>query len=80
VFRRDGLDVRSEHMIGFPQAALGAVLEIATLDGPIHMRIPEGTQPGQVFRIRGRVSRRPRARRHRAAIIWSTSRSPCRPS
>ncbi len=54
VFRRDGLDVRSEHTIGFPQAALGAVLEITTLDGPIKMRIPEGTQPGQVFRIRGR--------------------------
>jgi len=54
VFRRDGLDVRSEHTIGFPHAALGAVLEIATLDGPIKMRIPEGTQPGQVFRIRGR--------------------------
>jgi DnaJ-class molecular chaperone len=54
VFRRDGLDVRSEHIIGFPQAALGAVLEIATLDGAIKMRIPEGTQPGQVFRIRGR--------------------------
>ena len=54
MFRRDGLDVRSEHTIGFPQAALGAVLEIATLDGPIKMRIPDGTQPGQVFRIRGR--------------------------
>ncbi|HEY0484276.1 MAG TPA: J domain-containing protein [Kofleriaceae bacterium] len=54
VFRRDGLDVRSEHTIGFSQAALGAVLEVATLDGAIHMRIPEGTQPGQVFRIRGR--------------------------
>jgi len=54
VFRRDGLDVRSEHTISFAQAALGAVLEIATLDGPIKMRIPEGTQPGRVFRIRGR--------------------------
>lgn len=54
VFRRDGLDVRSEHTISFAQAALGAVLEVTTLDGPIHMRIPEGTQPGQVFRIRGR--------------------------
>jgi DnaJ-class molecular chaperone len=53
-FRRDGLDVRSEHSISFTQAALGAVLEIATLDGPIKMRIPEGTQPGRVFRIRGR--------------------------
>jgi DnaJ-class molecular chaperone len=54
VFRRDGLDVRSEHVISFSQAALGGVVEIATLDGPIKMRIPEGTQPGRIFRIRGR--------------------------
>jgi molecular chaperone DnaJ len=53
-FRRDGLDVRSDHTISFAQAALGAVLEIETLDGSIKMRIPEGTQPGRVFRIRGR--------------------------
>jgi DnaJ-class molecular chaperone len=53
-FRRDGLDVRSEHAISFSQAALGAVVEISTLDGPIKMRIPEGTQPGRVFRIRSR--------------------------
>jgi DnaJ-class molecular chaperone len=54
MFRRDGLDVRSDHTISFTQAALGAVLEVTTLDGPIRMRIPEGTQPGRVFRIRGR--------------------------
>jgi molecular chaperone DnaJ len=53
-FRRDGLDVRSEHTISFAQAALGAVLDVGTLDGPVKMRIPEGTQPGRVFRIRGR--------------------------
>jgi molecular chaperone DnaJ len=53
-FRRDSLDVRSEHTISFTQAALGAVLEVDTLDGAIKMRIPEGTQPGRVFRIRGR--------------------------
>ncbi len=52
--RRDGLDVRSDLMITFPQAALGAVIEVATLDGPVKIRIPEGTQPGGVFRIRGR--------------------------
>jgi len=54
VFRRDGLDVRSEQAISFAQAALGAVVEIATIDGPIKMRIPDGTQPGRVFRIRGK--------------------------
>jgi len=53
-FRRDGLDVRSDQAISFSQAALGAVLDVATLDGAVQMRIPQGTQPGQVFRIRGR--------------------------
>jgi DnaJ-class molecular chaperone len=54
VFRREGLDVRSEHVISFPQAALGAVVEVETIDCPVKMRIPEGTQPGRTFRIRGR--------------------------
>ena len=53
-FRRDGLDVRSDLVITFSQAALGAVIEVSTLDGPVKIRIPEGTQPGGVFRIRGR--------------------------
>jgi DnaJ-class molecular chaperone len=53
-FRREGHDVRSDHALSFAQAALGAVVDIATLDGPVKMRIPEGTQPGRVFRIRNR--------------------------
>jgi molecular chaperone DnaJ len=53
-FRRDGTDVHSDFPITFAQAALGAILELPTLDGLVKMRIPEGTQPGRVFRIRGR--------------------------
>ncbi|CAN5582317.1 J domain-containing protein [soil metagenome] len=53
-FRRDGLDVHSDYTISFTQAALGAVLDLPTLDGEVKMRIPEGTQPGRVFRIRSR--------------------------
>ena len=53
-FERDGIDIRSEHSISFTQAALGAVIDVPTLDGPVKMRIPEGTQPGRVFRIRSR--------------------------
>jgi DnaJ-class molecular chaperone len=53
-FRRDGQDVHSDHTISFTQAALGAIIELPTLDGPVKMRIPEGTQPGRVFRLRGR--------------------------
>ncbi|HEY6040348.1 MAG TPA: DnaJ C-terminal domain-containing protein, partial [Kofleriaceae bacterium] len=51
---RDGLDVHSDYTITFSQAALGAVLDLPTLDGDVKMRIPEGTQPGRAFRIRGR--------------------------
>jgi DnaJ-class molecular chaperone len=53
-FKRDGVDVHSEHTISFAEAALGAVIDLPTLDGPVKMRIPEGTQPGRIFRIRGR--------------------------
>ncbi|HEU4614173.1 MAG TPA: DnaJ C-terminal domain-containing protein, partial [Kofleriaceae bacterium] len=53
-FRRDGVDVHSDYTISFAQAALGAVIDLPTLDGPVKMRVPEGTQPGRVFRIRGR--------------------------
>ena len=54
VFEREAFDVRSEHAIRFTQAALGAVIDVMTLDGEVKMRIPEGTQPGRVFRLRGR--------------------------
>jgi DnaJ-class molecular chaperone len=53
-FRRDGFDVHSDHTITFAQAALGAVVDLVTLDGAVKMRVPDGTQPGRVFRIRGR--------------------------
>jgi DnaJ-class molecular chaperone len=54
LFEREAFDVRSEHAIRFTQAALGAVIDVTTLDGEVKMRIPEGTQPGRVFRLRGR--------------------------
>jgi molecular chaperone DnaJ len=53
-FSREGHDVRSAATITFPQAALGAVIDVDTLDGAIKMKIPEGTQGGGQFRIRGR--------------------------
>jgi molecular chaperone DnaJ len=53
-FRREGHDVVSDAAISFSQAALGAVIDVPTLDGPVKMRVPEGSQPGRVFRIRGR--------------------------
>jgi molecular chaperone DnaJ len=40
--------------ISFVHAALGGELEVPTIDGKAKLRIPEGTQPGAVFRLRGR--------------------------
>lgn len=54
VLRREGNDIASDLTVTFPQAALGAVVEVPTIDGPVKMRIPEGSQPGRVFRLRGR--------------------------
>jgi molecular chaperone DnaJ len=53
-FRRDGTDLYVDVPIGFTQAALGASIEIETLDGPAQLTIGPGTQTGSTFRVRGR--------------------------
>ena len=53
-YERDGHDLRCVVPISFPQAALGAEIEIAGIDGPVTLKIPEGTQSGKELRIRGR--------------------------
>ena len=52
LFERDGADVLCELPISFTQAALGAQIEIPTLDGKVTYDIPEGTQTGTTFRLR----------------------------
>ena len=54
VFRRDGTAVFCEAPITFTQAVLGAELEIPTIDGKVKYTIPEGTQTGTVFRLKGK--------------------------
>ena len=53
-FERQGNDVVCEYPISFTQAALGARLSIPTLDGKQDYNIPEGTQTGDSFRIKGK--------------------------
>ncbi len=53
-FQRDRYDVYSEEEISFPQASLGAKIETATLDGKVDLKIPAGTQPGAVLRLKGK--------------------------
>ncbi len=54
IFKRDGDDLICEVPITFVQAALGAEVEVPTLSGRAHIKIPNGTQPGTVFRLKGR--------------------------
>ena len=53
-FERDGTSVLLEQEISYAQATLGAEVEVPTLDGKVKLTIPEGTQPGEVFRMRGK--------------------------
>jgi molecular chaperone DnaJ len=52
LFRREGEVVVTEVPISFVQAALGATLEVPTLDGRVEMKVPPGTQSGTQFRLR----------------------------
>jgi len=54
VFERQGNDLFCQFPITFPQAALGAEVQVPTLDGIEKVRIPAGTQTGTPFRIRGK--------------------------
>ena len=49
-----GANVLCEMPITFSQAALGATIEVPTLDGKVRYSIPEGTQTGTTFRLRGK--------------------------
>ena len=54
IFLRDGTSVLLSMPISFVQAALGADVEVPTLDGKVKYSIPPGTQTGSVFRLRGK--------------------------
>lgn len=51
LFERDGSDLYVQVPISFTQAALGATIEIPTLDGPGELDVPSGTASGEVFRL-----------------------------
>jgi len=53
-FERDGDDLHCVMPISFPQAALGTELEIQTLEGIETIKVPEGTQSGREFKLRGK--------------------------
>ncbi len=54
VFTRDGDDLHCVVPVSYTQAALGAELEIATLDGPAVLKVPDGTQSGRTFKLKSK--------------------------
>jgi molecular chaperone DnaJ len=54
VFQRDGDDLHCEMPISYATAALGGEIEVPTLGGKVSFTVPEGTQSGKVFRLRGK--------------------------
>ena len=53
-FRREGYDIISELELSFAQAALGDEVEVETVQGKVKIRIPQGTQPETLIRLRGK--------------------------
>jgi len=53
-FERDGMDLHCEVPIPFVHAVLGAEIEVPTLEGKVSLRVAEGTQSGNVVRLRGK--------------------------
>ena len=53
-FERNRNDLICQVPISFPQAALGAEIQVPTLDGPDRLNVPKGTQSGDILRIKGR--------------------------
>ncbi len=51
---RDGINLLYEHYVSFPEAVMGASVEIPTVDGKARIKIAPGTQPGKVLRLKGK--------------------------
>jgi molecular chaperone DnaJ len=56
MFGRKGDDLTIDVPITFPEAALGAHVEVPTLNGPVTLKVPAGTPSGKTFRLRGKGS------------------------
>jgi molecular chaperone DnaJ len=54
LFKRDGPDLHCEVPVQFVQAALGAEIEVPTIEGKVKLQVPSGTQSGRVMRLRGK--------------------------
>ncbi|MHC4637139.1 MAG: molecular chaperone DnaJ [Planctomycetota bacterium] len=76
--QRDGNDLIAVVPISFTQAALGAMIDVPSLDGTKQLKIPAGTQYGNVFRIKGQGLPDLRSRRTGDQLVQVTIETPAR--
>lgn len=62
-FQREGLDIYIEAEVSFPDAALGTTIRVQTIDGDVELKVPPGTQPDTLIRLRGRGVKSPQSNR-----------------
>ena len=70
LFGRTGDNLTIELPLSYTEAALGANVEVPTMNGPVTLKIPGGTQNGRVFRIRGKGA--PRKGGHGDLMVTAT--------
>ena len=80
LFERHGDDVYCEVPVTFGQATLGADVEIPTLEGRTTLKVPAGTQPGDILRLRGQGVPRLDGRGRGDEMVRVTVRVPKKPS
>jgi molecular chaperone DnaJ len=54
LYERRGADLVLDVPVTYPEAALGATVEIPTPDGPVNLKVPAGTESGRLLRVKGR--------------------------
>ncbi len=79
-FEREGNDLACEITVSFTQAALGARVEIPTLEGSEVLKIPPGTQPGEIIRLKGKGIQDVSGRRKGDLFVKVQVRTPENPS
>jgi molecular chaperone DnaJ len=69
-FERDGADLQYHEAVTFPQVVFGDTIEVPTLDGPVELDVPSGTQSGKTFRLKDKGM--PRLRRRGSGDLYVT--------
>lgn len=62
-FEREGLDLVVSSEVSFPDAVLGTTIEVPTIDGVVALKVPQGTQPDTLIRLKGKGVRSPQGGR-----------------